>query len=361
MNDKVFFLSPKICALIYRIIGLIILWILWMKTDSGLSGLIAILFIMILMLVRWRFKNLKWTLIFDKCIYLLTSMFWGNAAYGLMISTFDSVYYKISWLTLLSVMYAAFYKQDYILLIIIINSLFCGFILKEWQRQNDDNITKIDFRNKKLYELEALKNDLLIANTQIARMSEISERNRISREIHDNAGHDIIAAYMSLQVIEDLISNEDSSAKEMFSESMKRLDMGITKIRDTVHNLSPLTSIGVDYIKDLCDKFPLCPVNIEIYGDTSKIPIYLWSIIEPCVKESLTNISKHSNAKNVRVTLDITPYIVRLSIENDGVKEKTSARGIGIKNLIQRASAVGGNISIDVSNIFRLVCVLPMG
>ena len=43
------------------------------------------------------------------------------------------------------------------------------------------------------------------------------------------------------------------------------------------------------------------------------------------------------------------------------MKEKTSARGIGIKNLIQRASAVGGNISIDVSNIFRLVCVLPMG
>ncbi len=331
-----------------------------MKTDSNLSGLIAILFIMILMLIRWRYKKFRWTLIFDKCIYLLTSMFWENAAYGLIISAFDSVYYKISWLSLLSVIYAAYYKQDYLLLIIIIHSLFCGFILREWQKQNDDNITKIDLRNKKLYELEILKDDLLTANTQVARMAEVSERSRISREIHDNAGHDIIAAYMSLQVVEELISNEDSNTKEMFSESMKRLETGITKIRDTVHNLSPLTSIGVDYIKDLCEKFPLCPVNLDIYGDTSKIPVYLWSIIEPCVKESLTNITRHSNAKYVMVTLDITPYIVRLSIENDGVKKKINTRGIGIKNLIQRANAVGGNISIDVSNVFRLVCVLPM-
>lgn len=361
MKGDIIFFSPKTSALIYRIIGLVVYWILWIKTDFNLYGLISILLIMILMLIRWRFEKPKLTLIFDVIIYILTSMFWQNASYGLIISAFDSVFYKISWLSLSAVIYAVYYKQDYIMLIIIFHSLFCGFILRQWQKQKDNDITEMDLRNKKLYELEVLKNDLLIANTQVARMAEVSERSRISREIHDNAGHDIIAAYMSLQVIEDLISNEDSSAKEMFSESMKRLDMGIAKIRDTVHNLSPLTSIGVDYIKDLCEKFPLCTVNLDIYGDASKIPVYLWSIIEPCVKESLTNISKHSNAKNVRVTLDITPYIVRLSIENDGVKEKTSARGIGIKNLIQRASAVGGNISIDVSNIFRLVCVLPMG
>ena len=360
MKGDIFFFSPKTSALIYRIIGLVVYWILWIKTDFNLYGLISILLIMILMLIRWRFKKFKWTLIFDVIIYLLTSMFWRNASYGLIISAFDSVYYKISWLSLLSVIYAVYYKQDYLMLIIIIHGLFCGFILREWQKQKDNNITKMNLSNKKLYELEVLKNDLLTANTQVARMAEVSERSRISREIHDNAGHDIIAAYMSLQVIEDLLSNEDSNTKEMFSESMKRLETGITKIRDTVHNLSPLTSIGVDYIKDLCDKFPLCPVNLDIYGDASKIPVYLWSIIEPCVKESLTNISKHSNAKSVKVTLDITPYIVRLSIENDGVKEKINPRGIGIKNLIQRANAVGGNISIDVSNIFRLVCVLPM-
>lgn len=360
MKDDIIFFSPKTSALIYRVIGLIIYWILWIKTDFNLYGLISILLTMILMLIRWRFKKLKWTLIFDVTIYLLTSMFWGNASYGLIISAFDSVYYKISWLSLSAVMYAVYYKQDYLMLILIFHSLFCGFILREWKKQRDINISKMDLRNKKLYELEILKNDLLIANTQVARMSEISERSRISREIHDNAGHDIIAAYMSLQVIENLISNEESSTKEMFLESMKRLELGIAKIRDTVHNLSPLVSMGVEYIKYLCNKFPSCPVNLAIYGDASKIPVYLWSIIEPCVKESLTNITKHSNAKQVRVTLDITPYIVRLSIENDGVKEKINTRGIGIKNLIQRANAVGGNISIDVSNIFRLVCVLPM-
>ena len=56
MNDDVFFLSPKTCALIYRIVGIILYWIIWIKTDSRLSGFIAMMLIIIFMLIRWLFE-----------------------------------------------------------------------------------------------------------------------------------------------------------------------------------------------------------------------------------------------------------------------------------------------------------------
>lgn len=358
--NNMFFLSPKTYALIYRIVGMLSLWLLWVSTDSSIVGLISIIAVLILMLIRWRFKNAGYTLILDKLIYICSSLFWGNSVFGLVISTFDAFYNKLSYLCIPVFIYSLVFKEEPLLIIMIIQGAFSGFILKKWKEQKELSLSQMDIKNKKVYELEILKNDLLTSNTQVAKMAEISERSRISKEIHDNAGHDIISAYISLQVIENLLSNKDSITKELFKESMNRLEKGIDKIRETVHNLSPITSTGVEYIKVLCEDFHLCPISFNIYGDSSKVPVYLWSIIEPCVKESLTNIVKHSNAKKVFMTLDITPYIIRLSIENDGVKERLNTRGIGIRNLIQRANAVGGNISISASDKFLLVCVLPI-
>jgi signal transduction histidine kinase len=217
---------------------------------------------------------------------------------------------------------------------------------------------------KKRHELERLKDDLLIANVQVAKMAELSERGRIARELHDHAGHDIIAAYISLQVIEELIETDPENAKKIYTEAMRRLQVGIQKVRDTAHNLTPLTHIGLDYFESLCEDFKHCPMELKVYGDTSKVPIYLWSILEPCLKEGLSNILRHSQATKVTVVLDITPYIVRLSIENDGINilsnGKQSPYGMGLRNLRYRAKTVGGNISIDVSQTFKLICVLPL-
>lgn len=351
---------PKTYAVIYRAIGMILLGLLWMRSHSSETGLFFLLCITILNLLRWRFKNLGWTLILDQAICIFTANLWDDAVYGLAISAFDCIFLSFPLAALPSLIFAFFYKNNYFLGIILLMGIFSGIILRSWQKQRNAVLAQMDLGNKKLYEVESLKNDLLTANIQIAKMSEISERTRIAREIHDNAGHDIIAAYMSLQVLENLLDPDKTPLKEMYNESMKRLENGIEKIRETVHNLAPVTSIGIDYLKELCDEFTLCPIDFKIYGDTSKVPIYLWSILEPCLKEALTNILRHTKAENVFVILDITPYIVRLSVENNGVLEKRKAAGIGLRNLQQRANAIGGNVSIDASENFRLICVLPI-
>ena len=359
MIEKKYIISLELVGILYKNLGIILLYLLWFLTDGSGVGFFFILFLIIMMLLRWRVGKLKWTLLIDQVACIAISFFWYGGIYGLGLIAFDTMLLKFPIGILPVLLYALYNFNDYFLLIVLAQSFFVGTALLGWKLQTEKAVFQRDEDSRKRYELESMKNDLLVANVQVVRMAEISERARIAREIHDNAGHEIIAAYMSLQVVEGML-DDPKQCKEMFSESMKRLESGIEKIRESVHNLAPLTTVGVEYLQKLCDEFTLCPINIAVHGDTSKVPIYLWSILEPCLKEALTNIVRHSEAQNVSVALDVTPYIVRLSVENDGVKRNIKIPGIGLRNLKQRAVSVGGNISTDMNNGFRLICVLPI-
>ena len=93
---------------------------------------------------------------------------------------------------------------------------------------------------------------------------------------------------------------------------------------------------------------------------TLDLPVYLWSVLEACLKEGLTNVIRHSQATQVDVVLDVNPFIVRLCVQNDGEAVGRAKDGVGLRNLRQRARAVGGSISVNDTNGFRLVCVLPL-
>ncbi|WP_269758385.1 hypothetical protein [Thalassobacillus sp. C254] len=51
-----------------------------------------------------------------------------------------------------------------------------------------------------------------------------------------------------------------------------------------------------------------------------------------------------------------------MSVYNDGVVDGKGKRfdGVGLRNLRQRAKAVGGSITTDAGDGFRLICVLPL-
>ena len=94
------------------------------------------------------------------------------------------------------------------------------------------------------------------------------------------------------------------------------------------------------------------------------------------------------------MTLDVGPRIVRLCVHNaagrggrgrdgvagrhggqaragaagprrggtasDAARRPTESQGLGLRSLRQRARAVGGSLTTDTTNGFRLICVLPL-
>lgn len=344
----------------YRWIGLGALTAAWISSETGPTGLFLILTLALFMLLRWRFPRLVWTILLDQMAILYFTQVWEAAWATLAFSLFEAAALGQLYWAAPGFVVALIIRPSLELILLLVSGTLAGISLWAWRNQREDTLAALDVQRRRQYDLESLHSELLAANVQVARMSELSERSRIARELHDQAGHEIVAAYMSLQIAWDLFHSDPATAQELFGEALKRLDQGIARMRNTVHNLAPLQSVGVDSLRQLCETFQLCPVEFKVYGNPAQVPVYLWSILEPCLKEALTNIMRHAQPTKVDVTCDITPYIVRLGVYNDGVEPTHTNPGMGLRNLKQRARAVGGSISIGTRNGFRLVCVLPL-
>jgi signal transduction histidine kinase len=169
------------------------------------------------------------------------------------------------------------------------------------------------------------------------------------------------------EVCEETEPDEDGTRAQalcLYDLALERLNNGANRIREAVHNLSAVTFLGVDNLREICQRFPVCDVKFNVYGDTMTVPIYVWTMLESCLSESLTNAARHSCAKQVSVDLDVTVHIVRLCIENDGQADPAPMRspfgGQGLRNLRHRAAAIGGSLSVDSGDVFRVVCVIPL-
>lgn len=353
-------LTPEGSIMIYRILGLLLLSLLWVRSSSQL-GVVLLLFLALLALARWRFNLPGWTVLLDQAACISMAFLWPQAAYGLAIPLFEAMILAKPWFGLPIVAYIIFYPHFSVALaVILLQSAIAGTIIHSWQWGARAYRQEADRERRQRYELEKLKGELLLANIQTARMAELSERNRIAQELHDDVGHELTASVLALQAFEQLWQENDPKAREMLLQARQRLLGSAQALRERVYAIKPIQPPGIDEFQSICREFTACPLHLQVEGDTARIPVYLWSILKPCLKEGLTNVIRHSNATRVTVLLDVTPHIVRLSIEDNGTGATVLRPGMGLRGLRQRAKAVGGSVTTDGSRGFRLICVLPM-
>jgi len=337
------------------------LFVSWLQTADTL-GFILLMFVAIMYIVRYRFRhsNIRWTIFIDIAVILAllplqliyqSDLFIGFALFGAM---FFGFYPAAAVLPIL------FITLDLPIFILTVSVTLLGLILNFWKKERDMRLSQRDYYAKKNYELENLQSELTLALQQVEQMSIVAERSLISANIHDNAGHEIVASYIALQTVRNLAEKNPKKAFELFDKSMDRLNAGVGKMRDAVHNMSVVTFMGVDAMKEICTNYEKAPVNFKATGDMTGLSVNVWHVLEAILSESLTNATKHANPTEIIVELDATKHLVRLLFENDGVIEKDGTPGSGLRNLRYRAVTVGGNLTTKITDRFKLVCVIPI-
>lgn len=361
MKQQTVLLEPRIYIIICRILGLVFLTLLWLQDKGMDQGAILLVFLTIMAIARWRFNLAGCWAIFDALACFFCMPFWPNAAYGLAFPLFDiGLRGNILLSAPIAIYLLVFSKLSMPLAVVYIQAILLSLMLRHWSLQLKMYLMQSDQQRRSLYELEDLKWELMAAGALASRNAELTERNRIAQDLHDDVGHEITAAVLALQAFEQLWREQDPLAQEIFHQAQQRLNNSAGQLRETVHNMRPNIPLGVDRLKEICDGFTACPIKLMIYGDTLRVPAHSWRILEPCLKEALTNVARHSRATEVEIKLDVNPNIVRLSIYNDGVASKLMKDGIGLRNLRLRARAAGGSLSVDAKEGFQLICVLPI-
>jgi signal transduction histidine kinase/ligand-binding sensor domain-containing protein len=180
------------------------------------------------------------------------------------------------------------------------------------------------------------------------------ERNRISRDMHDDLGSGLTKIAILSEVVKKKIRQKDDSQKQVdiISESAREL---VDNLNEIIWALNPgndnLRNLAA-YIREYADRYLepfeinckcIVPENLpDLHlSEEKRRNIFL------VVKEALHNIVKHSGAKNVELVFTQDKNF-SVEIKDDG-KGFTEARefGNGLKSMKKRAEAIGAEFFME--------------
>jgi len=345
----------------WSMIAAVFIW--WWNTSVSSIGVALLLVLSSTTLIRIQFSSSIALVFFEEFVCFYTLAYWPSAAFALLLPAFEAGAAG-SVIALVPVPLIIIMKATQTSLGVILMMNFMAFIIgdiiKAWSEREVLYLRAADIERKQRYELDQLKNELLAANNDTAELVETTERNRIAQQLHDNVGHELAGALIALQTYKKLEENGDQRAADMLDNVLKRIESSSIKLRETVYKLKPPRVGGALRLQKLCEEFNFCAIKYRFVGEIDRVPAITWVILEPCLKEALTNITKYSRAKEVEVKLDITGYIVRLHIKDDGVGALTINSGLGLFGIRERIRAAGGTVTIDGTDGFMLTCILPI-
>ncbi len=191
------------------------------------------------------------------------------------------------------------------------------------------------------------------------------ERKFIAQEIHDETGQYLTAIRMDALALQKL---EPGRILEITS----RIASNTGHVQKTIHNLikllrpASLDSEGLGgSIKQLVQEWrqhnAITYCEFELALENSLLSEEINIVAFRVVQESLTNISKHANARHVKIKAVITlleqkPYLI-IEVQDNGVGinfKKTS--GFGLLGMRERVESLSGNLSVKSEKKFG-VCI----
>ncbi len=184
-------------------------------------------------------------------------------------------------------------------------------------------------------------------------MALMEERERIGRDLHDDVIQRVFAAGLSLQSTAQ-ITNQPEVARRI-TTVIGDLDVTIQQVRNTIFQLGRAERPGFSLRHDIhtvCAQAsgvlgfsPSCQITGPV---DSAVPAQIASHLVLTLREALSNVARHAGATGVDVWLGVDGERVRLEIDDDGVgaDEHAVGRGNGLRNLRERAAAVGGTFTL---------------
>lgn len=151
-----------------------------------------------------------------------------------------------------------------------------------------------------------------------------AERKRIAEDLHDTTVQDLVHLSQQIEIANLYLDKDIEQTKLELQAAKANIKEIINGIRATIYNLRPMNFDDIGWnaafdrlyydIKDVT-KTKVCfqvnkPENID---KITAITIYR------IIREACNNVCKHANAKNLSVSIDITPDdFIKIIIIDDG-------------------------------------------
>ncbi len=198
----------------------------------------------------------------------------------------------------------------------------------------------------------------------------------ISRELHDEISQSLAATALDLESILVTGSAEPEGLSERLSSLRGRILTALAEVNRIILDLRPtlLEDMGLLaalrwYAHQRLDRLGVS-VHVQTGGVDDRLQPHVETTLYRIAQEAVTNVAKHSEARNLWLTVKRPDGHFTLSIRDDGcgfdlpsvLSSADSRVGIGLFGMKERASLVGGSVEIHsaIGRGTRVVVRVPL-
>ena len=243
-------------------------------------------------------------------------------------------------------------------------SLVAYYFILDHESKIEILTIKNDKLEEKNYRLLTNFNNQMECKNQIIYTSQLEERNKIAQEIHDKLGHSISGSLMQLEAARLIMDKDSNQSKAIIQNTINVLRDGMESIRYTLKNIKPeAEQLGINKVKLLVDEFNnKVKINASLYysKNLDRVSYIEWKVICDNIKETFTNIIKYSEAKNVKVNVEVLNTLLKVEIKDNGIGCINIKKDLGLLGIEERTMNLNGKVIFDGSNGFSVIILLPI-
>lgn len=228
-------------------------------------------------------------------------------------------------------------------------------------------VTVMSFRalTRQTREREVLLEKLTEAQDELARAERragaLTERARLSRDLHDSVGQDLSSINLLLQAARQSWDVRPLDARKNVSMAASTARDGLESIRrmvrdfagENVEDTTSGESLNALLRHAIAATDPGSPIEFHAFGSAPAIPPEVAEALVFTTRGALANVREHARATRVAVTITYNSDEVLLDIRDDGIGFDPSSmgtatlRGHGLRGIRERARSLGGDFAVD--------------
>lgn len=192
---------------------------------------------------------------------------------------------------------------------------------------------------------------------QTGQLAVLEERGRLARELHDNVAQTIGYLNLNTRIITDMVnSGQWQQAGEALEEMRGLTSAAYDDLRWAIFDLRAPTDEEQNFetaVRDYLDEFEVqtgLRCRFTAQGGTQLPPDVAIQLVR-IVQESMHNVRKHAQAKNVWVKFINDGEEFRLSVEDDGIGiengyQDPNTHHFGLRSMRERAESIGWHLRV---------------
>ncbi|MFQ5616917.1 MAG: histidine kinase, partial [Anaerolineales bacterium] len=206
-----------------------------------------------------------------------------------------------------------------------------------------------------LEELQAAHSQLQEYAIQAEELVITEERNRLAREMHDTIGHRLTIAVVQLEGAQRLIPQDPEKAAKMVGTVREQVRGALNELRQAVATLREPLEADIPLqasLKRLVNSFEkatgievnlLLPDELPPMSNAHRLALYRTA------QEALTNVQRHSQARQVWLQVARQENIITLRVSDNGkgLRGKINETNFGLRGIRERAVQLGGELRLE--------------